>query len=67
MYSKSSWGGPEEPFILAKFIKPEGVETGDSDPTVGIVIWEYKDYDLIWKPALDEDVRLDLEGLMDID
>ncbi|KAF2762557.1 hypothetical protein EJ05DRAFT_459313 [Pseudovirgaria hyperparasitica] len=51
MYSRKSWGGSEEPFILAKFLQKD---TGDLNPQVGIVIWEYKDYDYIWKPADEE-------------
>jgi hypothetical protein len=50
MYSKKSWGGKVEPFIMVKFIdvdKDQPVE----DPTVGIVVWEYKDTMLLGKPA----------------
>ncbi|MCJ1366694.1 hypothetical protein MMC16_005824 [Acarospora aff. strigata] len=45
MYSRKSWGGAVDPYILAKFIKikPEG----DVDPIVSLVIFEWKDESLI--------------------
>jgi len=45
MYSKSAWGGAVEPFILTKFIKttPEG----DEDPLVSLVVFEWRDEDLV--------------------
>lgn len=43
MYSKSAWGGPVDPFILLKFLP----YTGDDDPVVSLVIFEWKDEDLI--------------------
>ncbi|KAI3398460.1 hypothetical protein diail_9141 [Diaporthe ilicicola] len=43
MYSKSAWGGPVDPFILIKFIPHEG----DQDPIVSLVVFEWKDEDLI--------------------
>lgn len=45
MYSRRAWGGNIEPFILAKFIKPDG-ETSPN-PIVSLVIFEWKDVDLI--------------------
>ena len=46
MYSRSSWGGPVDPFILIKFIPPpDGPQEGD--PTVSLVVFEWKDRDLI--------------------
>lgn len=45
MYSRRSWGGSVEPFILAKFIKPDGEIS--TNPTVSLVIFEWKDVDLI--------------------
>ncbi|KAF2743531.1 hypothetical protein M011DRAFT_410320 [Sporormia fimetaria CBS 119925] len=52
MYSKKSWGGSIEPYIMVKFIdagkkQPVKVE----DPVVAVVIWEWKDTDLLGKPA----------------
>lgn len=43
MYSKSAWGGPVDPFILMKFLPYEG----DEDPIVSLVVFEWKDEDLI--------------------
>ncbi|KAE8444865.1 hypothetical protein EG329_014113 [Mollisiaceae sp. DMI_Dod_QoI] len=45
MYSRNTWGGAVEPHILVKFIK-NNVED-DSDPIASMVIFEWKDYDLI--------------------
>lgn len=45
MYSKKAWGGSVDPFITAKFIEnsPEGLD----DPLISLVIYEWKDEDLI--------------------
>ncbi|KAF2825766.1 hypothetical protein CC86DRAFT_351743 [Ophiobolus disseminans] len=51
MYSKKSWGGKVEPFILVKFLKNGERNKGMPDPTVGIVIFEWKDSSLLGKPA----------------
>lgn len=48
MYSKKSWGGNVEPFILVKFLKADQNDEAP-DPIVSIVIWEWKDSDLIGK------------------
>lgn len=45
MYSKSSWGGSVDPFILAKFRKAQAPD--DADPFVSIVIFEFKDRDFV--------------------
>jgi hypothetical protein len=45
MYSASTWGGSVDPHILVKFVK-ETVED-DSDPIASMVIFEWRDYDLI--------------------
>jgi len=45
MYSKSAWGGAVDPHILVKFRKEE-VE-GDADPIASMIIFEWKDYDLV--------------------
>jgi hypothetical protein len=51
MYSKKSWGGRVEPFILVKFIKNGEKNKGIPDPTVAVVIWEWKDSQLLGKPS----------------
>ncbi|KAJ4362377.1 Membrane protein ptm1 [Neocucurbitaria cava] len=50
MYSKKSWGGKVEPFILVKFLKNGERNKEVDDPTVGVVIWEWKDTLLLGKP-----------------
>jgi hypothetical protein len=51
MYSKKSWGGKVEPFILVKFVKNGEKNKDITDPTVGVVIWEWKDTLLLGKPS----------------
>lgn len=48
MYSRQSWGGQVNPFILTKFITPESIPNG-TDPIVSLVVFEWKDKDLIGK------------------
>ncbi|CAN8097273.1 unnamed protein product [Discula destructiva] len=43
MYSQQAWGGPVDPFILVTFITPPD----DQDLVVSLVIFEWKDEDLI--------------------
>ncbi|KAF2688324.1 hypothetical protein K458DRAFT_292697 [Lentithecium fluviatile CBS 122367] len=50
MYSKKSWGGKVDPFINIKFIKNDKNKDIE-DPTVGVVIWEWKDSLLLGKPS----------------
>lgn len=45
MYSRDAWGGAVVPHILVKFIKDTTQD--DSDPITSMVIFEWKDYDLI--------------------
>ena len=45
MYSRSAWGGDTDPYIKTVFSKVE-VE-GDDDPTVSLVLFEWKDEDLV--------------------
>lgn len=51
MYSRKSWGGLVEPFILVKFLPNSEHNQGIEQPTVGIAIWEWKDTLLLGKPA----------------
>lgn len=53
MYSRSDWGGPIEPFILTTF--PNQTVEGDDDPIVSLVIFEWKDQDLIGVPSNPDD------------
>ena len=45
MYDRKTWGGAVEPHILVKFIK--NTAGNDSDPIASMIIFEWKDYDLI--------------------
>ena len=51
MYSKKSWGGQTEPFIMVKFIKEKDQYKDKGDPVVGVVVWEWKDSNLLGKPS----------------
>jgi hypothetical protein len=51
MYSKKSWGGQVEPFILVKFINDPEKNKDVGDATVGVVVWEWKDSNLLGKPT----------------
>jgi hypothetical protein len=51
MYSKSSWGGPVDPFILVKFLNAS--DAGVKDPTASLVIFEWKDRNLVGIPDPD--------------
>jgi PTM1-like protein len=45
MYSRTAWGGPVDPYINVMF-PPKQVPDGQ-DPAVSVVIFEWKDEDLI--------------------
>ena len=45
MYSRKSWGGQVDPYILVKF--RESPVEDDADPVVSLVMFEWKDEDLI--------------------
>jgi len=45
MYSQKTWGGPTEPHILVKFLQEASED--DSDPIASLIIFEWKDYDLV--------------------
>ena len=49
MYSKKSWPGFVDPFILVKFMKSEAKEK--ADPTVSLAIFEWTDERLVGKAA----------------
>ncbi|TKA29225.1 hypothetical protein B0A50_03735 [Salinomyces thailandicus] len=48
MYSRKSWGGNTEPFIMTKFLRPDGLED-DADPLVSLAVFEWKDKPLVGK------------------
>jgi hypothetical protein len=45
MYSQKAWGGPVEPHIEIDFVKNTAED--DTDPTMSLIIFEWKDYDLV--------------------
>lgn len=45
MYSQNAWGGSVDPHILVNFTKVE--DNSDLDLIASLVIFEWKDYDLI--------------------
>ncbi|KAI1082380.1 lung seven transmembrane receptor-domain-containing protein [Whalleya microplaca] len=45
MYSKSAWGGAVEPYISIIF--PNRTIEGDEDPIVSLIIFEWKDQELV--------------------
>ena len=49
MYSKKSWGGLVEPFILVKVIKSKAESENKPDPKVSLAIFEWKDERLVGK------------------
>lgn len=51
MYGKKTWGGPVDPFILVKFLS-QG-DSDEKDPTASMVIFEWKDRDLVGIPDPD--------------
>ncbi|KEF53115.1 uncharacterized protein A1O9_11023 [Exophiala aquamarina CBS 119918] len=57
MYSKKSWGGSVDPFILVKFF-PDHTE-GDSDPVASVIIFEWQDEGLIGRRPPGEDSYLE--------
>lgn len=58
MYSRKSWGGDVDPFILIKFLKKDGREAPKKP--VSLLIFEWNDFDLIgqWPENDSEDKEL---------
>lgn len=52
MYSRKSWGGSVDPFILLKFVKPDNIPDTE-DPIVSLVVFEWRDHDYIGKPVVE--------------
>ncbi|KAH6890328.1 lung seven transmembrane receptor-domain-containing protein [Thelonectria olida] len=48
MYSRSSWGGPVDPFILVKFLNSTNSKA--KDPKASLIIFEWKDRGLVGVP-----------------
>lgn len=56
MYSKSAWGGDVDPFILTTFMKTD--PEGDDDPLVSLVIFEWRDEDLVGRWPSEESPKV---------
>lgn len=50
MYSRKSWGGPTDPYILVKYIQDKS-ENGPEDPISSLIIFEWSDNALIGAPT----------------
>ncbi|KJZ76052.1 hypothetical protein HIM_04508 [Hirsutella minnesotensis 3608] len=48
MYSRTTWGGPVDPYILVKFLNSTTPKTGD--PIASLIIFEWKDKNLVGVP-----------------
>ncbi|KAI9683953.1 MAG: hypothetical protein M1829_004288 [Trizodia sp. TS-e1964] len=57
MYSRKTWGGSEDPFILIKFdSSPPKEPQSNDDPIVSLIIFEWKDKSLVGKSTPDGQV-----------
>lgn len=56
MYDRETWGGPVDPFISVTF--PEVTDDADAQPIVSLLIFEWKDYDLIGRYPTPEAVEV---------
>ena len=54
MYSRKSWGGSVDPFILTKFLPPKDLPE-DADPIVSLIVFEWADKKLIGMPTPDSE------------
>lgn len=54
MYSRKSWGGKIDPFIMVKFLKPDNIPA-TQDPIVSSVIFEWADRPLVGAPDPHDD------------
>jgi len=61
MYSKKSWGGTIDPFILVKF-RPDSTED-DTDPIASLIIFEWEDEGLIGRVPPGADSTQDRETI----
>ncbi|KAL1954166.1 hypothetical protein VTO42DRAFT_1574 [Malbranchea cinnamomea] len=62
MYSRKAWGGDVDPFILVKVNK---VEVKDSDPLMSLLIFEWKDENLIGRYPPGDEEKLQKETICD--
>lgn len=65
MYSRKSWGGPTEPFILVKFLPDTTPD--NTDPLASLIIFEWKDETLIGRMPPGAESYRDKETICDPD
>ncbi|KAF2835354.1 hypothetical protein M501DRAFT_441818 [Patellaria atrata CBS 101060] len=65
MYSRKSWGGSVDPFILVTFQKQEG-QSGDPNKMVSLIMFEWQDEHLLGK-IVNEDEPFKKEYICDDD
>lgn len=63
MYSRKSWGGSVDPFILVKFV--EGKAPEDADPVTSLIVFEWQDEELIGRMPDDANSYRDKETICD--
>ena len=59
MYGQKAWGGDTDPFILTKLIK--ATPEDNSEPQVSLIVFEWKDEDLVGVLAKAEDEKVGME------
>src|SRR5947207_295289 len=58
MYSKSSWGGPIDPFISVKFT--DAGKDGGDDPVVSLLMVEWMDLDYVGVVPPGTDTKIEI-------
>lgn len=48
MYSRTTWGGPVDPFILVKFLNAKAAD--GADPIASLIVFQWQDKDLVGIP-----------------
>ena len=70
MYSRKSWGGDTDPYVMATFrgYQKQGEDDPNKDPLLGTVIFEYSDERFLGIPktAGSDEVRITLGRLDEI-
>ncbi|KAL1628623.1 Membrane protein ptm1 [Neofusicoccum ribis] len=51
MYSKKSWGGSVDPFILVNTVRDKIADEKGEDPVISLLIFEWQDKQFLGKPA----------------
>jgi hypothetical protein len=59
MYSRKSWGGNVDPFILVKFLNSDAKKNGNKIPKVSLVMYEWADRPLLGVPSPDDENHIE--------